>query len=377
MSLLSISWLGWMWLTVGLYWLTPGSIRRYLLGALTLGFLTYYSPLSASLLVAFTAATALLARLRHIGGWTATAAIAAMVAILGYFKLGQALDPDALLDTVAIPLGLSYYTFRCIHVIVERVKGHQPPLPPVDVVTYLLFLPTLVVGPIHRMDDYRRDLARQRFDPRLLSEGAERILYGYAKVVILSNWLTQDVLGGYIDSQTGVWAGYLGIVKGGLNLYLQFSGFSDIAIGFARLLGFRVLENFNWPYFQTNISAFWRCWHISLSQWCRENINDVIVSLTRSPTLAAYATMFVIGMWHEVSFRFFLWGLYHATGIFIWQRTQALGARIDAAIPARYAGVVHAIKVLMTTHFVWLGFKVLEPRNPQEALDMLVGLWPF
>lgn len=377
MSLFSITWLGWMWLTVALYWLMPASARRYGLVLVTLAFLIVHAPLSAGLLLGFTLVTAVIARLNHVGGWTATGVIAGLVAVLAYFKLGEQIDTTALLDTLIIPLGLSYYTFRCIHVIVERVKGHQPPLPPQDVLAYLFFLPTLVVGPIHRIDDYRRDLARQRFDTRMISEGAERILYGYAKVAILSNWLTEGVFGSYIDGQSGAWAAYLDIVRGGLNLYFQFSGFSDIAIGFARLLGFRVLENFSWPYFQTNISAFWRSWHISLSQWCRQNINDVIVSMTRSPTLGAYATMLVIGLWHEVSVRFILWGLYHATGIFIWQQTRGIGARIDAAIPARFTPVMQGLKILMTTHFVWLGFAVLEPETPQEALAMLQDIWPF
>lgn len=376
MSLFSVTWLGWMWLTVALYWLLPARARRYGLVGLTLLFLGVHDPVSACLLLAFAMITAGTARLRVLSSWTAIAAIAALIATLAYFKIGQAIDTNALLDTLAIPLGLSYYTFRCIHVIIERLKGHQPPLHPVDVITYLFFLPTLVVGPIHRIDDYRRDLARQRFDPRLISEGAERILYGYAKVAILSNWLTQQVFGDYIAGQSGVWAGYLIVVQNGMNLYFQFSGFSDVAIGFARLLGFRVMENFNWPYFQTNISAFWRSWHISLSQWCRQNINDVIVSFTRSPILGAYATMIVIGLWHEISLRFLLWGLYHATGILIWQKTQTLGARIEAVIPAQFSGLIHVAKVLLTTHFVWLGFIALQPETSAEAFDMLRALWP-
>ncbi len=376
MSLFSVTWLGWMWLTVALYWLLPARARRYGLVGLTLLFLGVHDPVSACLLLAFAMITAGTARLRVLSSWTAIAAIATLIATLAYFKIGQAIDTNALLDTLAIPLGLSYYTFRCIHVIIERLKGHQPPLHPVDVITYLFFLPTLVVGPIHRIDDYRRDLARQRFDPRLISEGAERILYGYAKVAILSNWLTQQVFGDYIAGQSGVWAGYLIVVQNGMNLYFQFSGFSDVAIGFARLLGFRVMENFNWPYFQTNISAFWRSWHISLSQWCRQNINDVIVSFTRSPILGAYATMIVIGLWHEISLRFLLWGLYHATGILIWQKTQTLGARIEAVIPAQFSGLIHVAKVLLTTHFVWLGFIALQPETSAEAFDMLRALWP-
>jgi len=372
MHVLSVTWLLWMWLTVSLYWLVPREGRGLVLIALTAAFLVIHDPRSVVLLSAFTLITHGAARAPTVTTRMAVTAIGTMVAVLFLFKVGQTVQEDWLLHTLVIPLGLSYYTFRCIHVVLERLKGHLPTLSFRDLAGYLFFLPTLVVGPIHRIDDYRRDVVRQRFDSALLSEGAERILYGYAKIAILGNVLVEGQFGALIaavpeDHEALVL--YLTTVQTGLNLYFQFSGFSDIAIGFALLLGFRVIENFNWPYLQSNISAFWRSWHISLSQWCRHYIFGTVVSMTRSPTLGVLATMITIGLWHEISLRFLLWGTYHGLGIIVWQRTARWGERLDRMTPAALAGPVHVLKVLLTVHFVWFGFVILTAETPLRALD--------
>lgn len=380
MHYLSITWLAWMWITVALYWIVPGAWRHLLLAGLTLLFLAVYSPQSALILGAFTGVTYVAGQGTPVRVHRIAGAVVLFAAVLFLFKIGQTFDAARLLDTVAIPLGMSYYTFRCIHFLLERLKGQVPAIPLRELVGYLFFLPTLVVGPIHRVADYRRDLKRQRFDSAVLSEGAERILYGYAKISILSNYLVEGVFGTYIAGlphQTGALVLYLTTVQMGLNLYLQFAGFSDIAIGFARLLGFKVMENFNWPYLQTNIGAFWRSWHISLSQWCRTYIYGGVVSVSRSPGLAVVATMIVIALWHEVSLRFLLWGGYHAAGILIWQATQKYGAWLDGVAAPALAPVLHGLKVVLTVHFVWFGFILLTGDTLYDSLDTYRRLFLF
>ncbi len=373
MHYLSLIWLAWMWLTVSAYWLAPRKSRLVVLMLITLAFLAIHAPESAIILVLFALVTYAVESRPVVSIPMVAGASVFFLAVLFTFKIGQAFDSLRLLETVILPLGLSYYTFRCVHVLLERVKGHLPPMNLHDLAGYLFFLPTIVVGPIHRADEFRRDLARQRFDPGLLSEGAERILYGYVKIVILSNALTEGVFGSYIaelPNQEGAYVLYLKTVQAGLNLYFQFSGFSDIAIGFARLLGFRVMENFHWPYFQSNISAFWRSWHMSLSRWCRDYVYGVVVSFTRSPALGALCTMIVIGLWHEVSLRFVLWGAYHACGIILWQMTASWGAALTQAVPRSLGPSVHALKILVTVHFVWFGFVILTAETPMAALGI-------
>ncbi|MGZ2255980.1 MBOAT family O-acyltransferase [Roseobacter sp. A03A-229] len=373
MQFVSLPWFAWMWVTVTLYWLVPRAARLYTLVALSFLFLLSISPISVALLCAFVGLCHMVGNRARVSGPVLIAAIATMVLALIWFKLGITIDSSNLAETVVIPLGLSYYTFRSVHFLMERFADRQPPCSFRDLVAYLFFLPTFVIGPIHRIDDFLRDLKRQRFDSVLLSEGAERILYGYVKISVLSNFLVQRQFGDWIaglPEQDGALVAYLTVVQTGLNIYLQFSGHSDIAIGFARLLGFRIIENFNWPYLQTNISSFWRAWHISLSRWCRDYIYDSVVSVTRWPALGALMTMFVIGMWHEISMRYLYWGLYHGLGIVVWQYWQTVKTTWLPPVPTRYVPVTDAISILLTVHFVWLSFVIVSVPHPADAIDV-------
>lgn len=376
----SAAWLLWMWLTVGLYWLAPREARLWLLAALTLAFVAVLSPLSAAILTGLTAFVAVVARRPTLTGLQTVVAAAGIAVILMAFKVKLAWEGGLAAGAFLLPLGISYYSFRCIHVVIERYRGHLPPVATQDLIGYLFFLPTIVTGPIHRIDDWLHDRRRQRFDPVLLSEGAERILYGYGKIVILGNWLVTGQMGATIAAlphQQGPLATYLTIAQYGLNVYFQFSGYSDIAIGFARMLGFRVIENFNWPYLQPNISAFWRSWHISLSQWCRDYLYGPVVSLTRAPAVGVMTVMVVIGLWHEITLRFLLWGAWHGAGLIVWQWWDRHGPRLPESLPGAVRSAVHALKVLATVHFVWLSFVLLDAPTVLGALHVFARLLPF
>lgn len=364
-----------MWLTVGLFWLAPPGWRDCVLMGLSLAFLALISPLSALLLVGFfgivhSAVNVAQPVLRHV-----VIATCIIVATLIAFKIRQAMvlsDTATLLEAVAIPLGLSYYTFRCIAFLIERYKGRIGPTRWRDLAAFLFFLPTFVVGPIHRFDSFLADRRRHRFDTGLMSMGTERIILGYAKIVLLGNVLTGQIMGGWIaglDRPDGLLALYLGIVRDGINLYVQFAGHCDIAIGFAALLGFRIMENFDNPYFKPNLQAFWQSWHISLSRWCREYIYGVVVARSRSPALGVLATMIVIGLWHEISLRFVLWGAWHGGGLIIWQQFQQVREASTLTIPAALRGPVHVLSVLLTVHYVWLGFVILTAPSFASVLD--------
>ncbi|MGH6961897.1 MAG: MBOAT family O-acyltransferase, partial [Dongiaceae bacterium] len=163
----------------------------------------------------------------------------------------------------------------------------------------------------------------------------------------------------------GALAAYLTMLQQGLNGYLQFAGYSDVAIGCALLLGYRVMENFRWPLLQRNISEFWKAWHISLSSWCRDYVYMLVVSFTRRPALAVLATMLVIGLWHEASSRYIVWGAYNGLGIVAWQQVQTVKRWLPQG-SFREAGWyrigAHALAALVTFHFVMFGFVlVLQP----------------
>lgn len=376
----TITWLTWMWLTVGLYWLVPAQWRLGLITGLTALFLGVHSAISLPLLFGCVLICQIAANMRDPTWQHAASGVGLIIVVLAAFKIGLPESRGDFVDDVLLPLGISYYSFRAIHFILERYKGHLPQISFQNLFGYLFFLPTIVVGPIHRADDYTYDIRRQRFNTAMLSEGAERILYGYGKIIVLSNFLTESVFGdhiaGYAD-QTTAWVTYLLIVQNGLNLYFQFSGYSDIAIGFSLLLGFRIIENFNWPYLQPNIGAFWRSWHISLSRWCRDYVYGVVVSATRSPALGAMCVMTVIGLWHEISLRFLLWGAYHGIALIIWQRWNDHGPQLSSQAPLWAKNAIYVFSVAFTTHFVWFGFVILTADGPNDALRIFARFLPL
>lgn len=372
MHVVSLEYLLWMGGVFCVYWLTPARWRQLVLAALTFVFLLLASPESAAILGAFTLATVLVARVAAPGGKLIAAVALAFIAVLVHFKLGAAGQAvETIVTDLLIPLGLSYYTFRCLHLLFERYRGRHADATATEIVGYLFFLPTLMVGPIHRFGDYQRDVHRVRLDRAMWSGGLERIVYGYVKIGFLANVLVNGVLGGYLAAlppEQEALRAYLWIAQGGLNLYFQFSGFADIAIGFSRLLGFRVMENFNWPFLQRNISAYWRAWHISLTRWCREYVYTTVVSYARSPALGALATLIVIGLWHEISWRYLAWGVYHGLGLIVWQRFQTIKPHLPKLpLPA---ALVNALSVLFTLHFVWFGFAIVRLDHFSEVWDV-------
>lgn len=372
MSVISADWLLWMAITVTLFWAAPARFRDLCLPAATIAFLLGHSPLSAVILTTFTVGTYLVATKIRSGGVVTAAAGLAIALVLVYFKIEVASLPSDPLLQVAIPLGLSYYAFRCLHYLIERYKGTLAAHGFREFTAYLVFLPTLAAGPIHRFDEFHLDYRRHRWDSQRFSLGLERILFGYVKIVVLANQLVNvnlQALIASIDSSREWVIAYLDMLAFGFNGFLQFAGYSDIAIGFALLLGYRVMENFNWPFFARNISDFWQRWHMSLSSWCRNYIYMVVTSITRKPTLAILLSMLVLGLWHEISLRYLLWGAYHGFGIAAWHTWKRFtSGRFGIEAPVGHA-LGYVLAVLATFHFVMLSFVILRHETVADMLD--------
>ena len=381
MHFLSPSWIAWLLGTVAAYWLLPSGARRWFLVGATAAFLAIYSLPSIAILSFFVAVLFLATRAERP---TAALSITAAVAMLGtlvLFKIRATSGKEDVVSDLLIPLGLSYYTFRCLHFLVDRYRGTLPRTGFAEMIAYLYFLPTIVVGPIHRAPAFLRDHRNIRWSSQDLSEGMERIVVGYFKIAVLGNFLVTAKLGEVlqlIDPADAFLHQYVRMVRTGLNLYVQFSGFSDVAIGFGLLLGYRVLENFRWPYLSANIADFWRRWHISLTSWSRDYVYMPLLGATRNPHVATVASFLMIGLWHEISVRYLLWGLYHAAGVLAWQSWQRQKRRLKlpkATTPAMKA-IASGLATLVTVHFVWLGFALVREPDLRSALQLLSDLLP-
>lgn len=372
MSVLSVAWLAWMFGTVSVYWIAPARWRLLVLVLVTLAFLLVYSPTSAVVLILFSAISYIPTR-SSVSGIRAVLVAGTLLGVLVYYKLKVYIaTSEDLVGTVGIPLGLSYYTFRCLHYVFERYRETLPPPGFRDYLSYMFFLPTMLVGPINRGPAFFEDIRLRAWSGTDLTVGMERILYGYAKITILSGLLVNRLLEGYLASlppSQEAWSTYLWVVARGLDLYFLFAGYSDIAIGFGRLMGFRIMENFRWPYLQPNISDFWRAWHISLSSWCRDYVYLPVLGVTRNPYLATLASFVAIGLWHELSFRYLWWGLWHGVGILIWRRFHDLRRR--GSIPRAQTPVIRrlafAASILLTVNYVFLGLVIVHERSLADA----------
>lgn len=378
MSFLSVEWVVILIATVSFYWLLPAQLRQWFLIGTTFAFVAWMSPESCVVLAFFAVITYVLTRSVRIAPWQALLALVVVIATLAYFKIrffnagGHAGD---IIANAAIPLGLSYYSFRCAHFIIERYRGTLPQPAFRDYLGYLYFLPTLVVGPINRSAAYFEQAKTVTWDAGVLSDGLERILYGYFKIAVLSGLLVTSWLGniiGQLPDEGGATQLYLKVVQDGLNLYLLFAGFSDVAIGFGLLLGIRVMENFDWPYVQRNIWEFWRRWHISLSTWCRDYVYFPVLGATRNPYLATLASFSVIGLWHEVSLRYICWGLYHGAGILAWRKFHEWTRKWRAWLKKRPAldALASVVAVFVTLNFVFLGLVIVNQPTFSQVLSV-------
>lgn len=357
-------------------WVAPQRWQNTAISATGLSFMALSAPVSLALLAGMGIFTFIFLKRAGKGGWHVVIVAAIIISVIIFFKIGVRLNGD--IAERIVPLGLAFYGLRIIHYAFEAYMKQLPLHTFIDYCQYLLFFPTMIAGPINRFKAFHRDSRRRRWDAALVATGFERILYGYVKIIVLANYLAGKKLGGWLDgleTHHEWFLAYMGCLKYGVNLYFQFSGYSDIAIGLALLIGFRVEENFNWPFLAININDFWQRWHITLSSWCRDYIFMPTSSLTRSPYAGVIASMLVLGLWHEISPRYCLWGFYHGLGIMFWQILQNFKERLPVPESIWQNKVTTVMSWTFTFNFVILSFAITSASGMVDAWQTLVTIF--
>lgn len=294
-------------------------------------------------------------------------------------------------------LGFSYLAFRLIHTLRDRQMGILPALTLREYVTYVVFFPALVAGPIDRAERFIEDVralpALRRWDADRLGRGLGRIAVGVFKKFVIADLLAfglalTPTLVEQAVSTPHLWLLLYGY---GLRLFFDFSGYSDIAIGLGILFGVALPENFNRPYTRTSITTFWQSWHMTLSAWARTYVfSPLFRALSKrdpkpSPLLIAFsaqiATMLVIGLWHGVTVNFVIWGLWHALALFIhkvWtDRTRKWYRRLGD-----HPGRLRAWSLFgwfVTLHWVmlgWVWFVIPDVDGALRVFARLLGVTP-
>lgn len=214
-----------------------------------------------------------------------------------------------------LPVGLSFHTFQSLSYVIEVHRGRQTAERDWRVfATYVLFFPQLVAGPIERPQNLLEQFrARHEFDPILLTSGLKRMAWGFFKKLVIADRLALHVNDVYADPSAHS-GPQLAVATAAFayQIYCDFSGYSDIAVGAARILGFRLMENFDAPYAATSTGEFWRRWHISLSTWFRDYVYVPLGGGRSGPwrrTRNLLVTFALSGLWHGAAWNFVIWGL--------------------------------------------------------------------
>lgn len=299
-------------------------------------------------------------------------------------------SPDLAQATELDWLGFSYVAFRLIHTLRDRQTGKLPPLTLREYVTYTIFFPAYTAGPIDRAERFAPDLRDLPGpQPDRLTQGGARIAVGIAKKFIVADSLALFALNAQTATQAdSTGAMWLLLYAYTFQIYFDFSGYTDIAIGIGQLYGIRLPENFNRPYLRRNITLFWQSWHITLSQWVRfyvfSPLSRYLLTRRRKPSplvlalIGQVTTMVVIGLWHGVSGPFVVWGLWHGLGLFVhkWWSDRTRNLYVALRDRPRAARALEIAGVVLTFHFValgWVWFALPELGLGWEVVKKLLG----
>jgi alginate O-acetyltransferase complex protein AlgI len=322
--------------------------------------------------------------------WLVRLAVAANLVVLGFFKYweffissiretldatGLPIDPPLL--EIILPIGISFTTFHAISYVVDVGRGRQRPLSLLDFTLYLSFFPHLVAGPIVRATEFAPQITH-RPDPRKVksAEAFWLIFAGLFKKVVISTYLAGQIVDPVfaVPQEHSSLEVLFAIYGYAIQIYADFSGYTDIAIGCALLLGFRFPQNFDAPYIATSMQDFWRRWHMTLSRWLRDYLYIPLGGNRLGPSRTSVnlmATMLLGGLWHGPSWNFVIWGGIHGSALVIERKVKAVWKPIGLPPLA-----VKVLQWLLTFHIVclaWVFFRAEDLDRAFEMLGQLVG----
>ena len=383
----------------------PGAVRvsNGILLAASLVFYAWGEPLYVFLLIAETLFCFFMALLmerapRYRRLWL-VGALAAVLGTLCFFKysafftgilakalpVSKALPLDGAYDAlskVALPLGISFYSFQLMSYFIDVYKGRFAPQKNFPrLLLYVSFFPQLVAGPIVKYADVENMLTGRRFDVKEAAFGLRRFVVGLAKKLIIANTaatVADSVFALDPDSLRGG-AALIGALAYVIQIYFDFSGYSDMAIGIGRVFGFRFNENFKHPYASLSVKDFWRRWHVSLSSWFRDYLYIPLGGNRKGrlrTALNKIVVFFFTGLWHGANFTFIVWGLWHGAFLLIEEYTSGIRERI--ARRSRFLKVLKAaLGSVYTFAVVTLGFVMFRSDSLGYGIRFIGRLFAF
>jgi D-alanyl-lipoteichoic acid acyltransferase DltB (MBOAT superfamily) len=269
-----------------------------------------------------------------------------------------------------LPLGISYIMFRLIHYIIEVYRKKASRSSFIDFGLYVLFFPTFLAGPVERFQRFHAQTMEMKGpDVSGINQGLFRILLGIAKKFILSDNLIRWIIPVlHSPGNHPRFLVLLCIYGTAIQVYLDFSGYTDMALGISRLFGYKIMENFNRPFLQRNIALFWRNWHISVYSWIRDYFFFPFFGYRASNLkiyLGIFTTMIVFMLWHKGNLNFLLLGIYHGLGLVVWQLFQETKRKYPLIRRWSSRSYVNPVAIFFTFTFVSFGFLFFYLDLPQ------------
>ena len=303
------------------------------------------------------------------------------ISILFFFKyygfiissIGSLFGIDLVIRDIPLPLGISFYTFQQISYIIDvYTKKTKVQKNLINFAAYITMFPQLIAGPIVKYNDIESQLKNRNENLTQFSSGVHRFIIGLGKKVLLANsigalWSEIKVIP---LNEISILTSWIGIIAFALQIYFDFSGYSDMASGLAKMFGFEFLENFNYPYISKSVTEFWRRWHISVGTWFREYLY-IPLGGNKKGNLIQIRNLFVVwfttGLWHGASFNFIAWGIYFGVILFI---EKIIFKNILNKLPSFLCHIYTLILVLIG----WVIFDMNTLSSAMEYISIMFGL---
>jgi alginate O-acetyltransferase complex protein AlgI len=376
---------------IPLIWLTHRSvaISQWLIISVAAGLLLYIEPKFAIVVLAFMTCIYRVALSLQRGGQGSRRALywalAAAACFLFGFKYGGfavlALFPDIGGLALVLPLGLSYFVIRIIDVLLRSYRGDLTVSNFRSYICYMIFPATIPAGPIMTYDGFQSGRL-DRIGRDDVAYGVGRILIGLVKKLLIADLLLQRLIfhpdyGVFLkvvmDPATAEATHIITyLLLSFLFVYVDFSAYSDIAIGLGRLLGYRIDENFRWPLVVSSLRQYWQRWHMTLSNWCMRNVFMPVSMTTRSQLASTLSVFLIIGLWHDASLNWFFWGLHHGVGVAV---LMYLAKLPWPKLPPVFRPVFLVAGGVATILYVSAGHSFVSLNDFQTSFQLYAGFW--
>jgi len=376
---------------LAIYYAVPKNFKNYVLLAFSIFFYSWGAPTFVFLLMASTIIDFYLVGKMHLASGKPKkkfliASLILNLGLLAYFKyanffvenLNEALIRFGIGEfawaDVLLPIGISFYTFQTLTYSIDVYKGTHAPLKKLsDYLLYIMMFPQMIAGPIIRYNSIAKQITDReaKYEDRLM--GFYRFVIGLSKKVLIANILAEKadrIMGGtdFLALDTGT--AWIGLLAYTFQIYFDFSGYSDMAIGIGRMLGFKFPENFDNPYTSASISEFWRRWHITLGRWMKDYLY-IPLGGNRVSSRRMFFNLWIVfllsGLWHGASWNFILWGVFHGSFLVL-DRLFLLKV---------YEAIGKPLSILITFFIVVLSWVVFRIESFELALQYYQRLFAF